>query len=356
MTVKAGTERRRKHVVQQCAQAMPPNVSLEEKVNYLASASAWPGRRSPEVVETHMSWVFLGADRVLKLKKPVRTSFLDFSTLAAREFNCREEVRLNRRLAPDVYLGVQPLLQRPDGRLEIGHHAAAGVVVDWLVLMRPLDRARMLDAAVTAGTVRPADIDRLAARLADFFRCAEPVRLSGAAYVERFVAAQAMNRSILLQPLLRAGETDAALDAFDRALQRHAPQLVARAEAGHLREGHGDLRPEHVGLDGTPVVIDCLEFNRALREVDPFDELSFLDLECRMLGADWIGPRLIAHCATALGDAPPAEVLSLYMAHRALLRARLAVAHLLDPVPRTPARWLPLSRRYATLVLGALAP
>ncbi len=122
------------------------------------------------------------------------------------------------------------------------------------------------------------------------------MQLAGPAYVERFVASQAMNRSVLLQPSFREEATVDALDEFDRTLQRHAQALGARAEAGRLREGHGDLRPEHIGLDGTPVVIDCLEFNRALREVDPFDELAFLDLECRMLGADWIGPRLIAHC------------------------------------------------------------
>ena len=84
-------------------------VTLEEKVRFLASAAAWPEAQRPDVIETHMSWVFLGEGSVLKLKKPVRTGFLDFSTLAAREFNCREEVRLNLRLAPGVYLGVLPL-------------------------------------------------------------------------------------------------------------------------------------------------------------------------------------------------------------------------------------------------------
>jgi aminoglycoside phosphotransferase family enzyme len=122
-----------------------------------------------------------------------------------------------------------------------------------------------------------------------------------------------------------------------------------------LCEGHGDLRPEHIGLDGTPVVIDCLEFNRALREVDPFDELAFLDLECRLLGADWIGPRLIAHCALALGDTPAPQVMALYTAHRALVRARLALAHLLDAQPRTPERWKPQARRYVEAAQAALA-
>ncbi len=160
---------------------------------------------------------------------------------------------------------------------------------------------------------------------------------------------------MLLRPSFREEATAAALEDFDHALQRHAGALGARAEAGRLREGHGDLRPEHIGLDGTPVVIDCLEFNRALREVDPFDELAFLDLECRMLGADWIGPRLIALCAAVLHDSPPPEVTALYTGQRALVRARLALAHLLDGNPRTPDRWKPQARRYVAAARAALA-
>lgn len=331
-------------------------VTLEEKVRFLASAAAWPEAQRPDVIETHMSWLFLGEDTVLKLKKPVRTGFLDFSTLAAREFNCREEVRLNLRLAPGVYLGVLPLLQLPDGALAVGTGATMSApVIDWLVRMRRIPRERMLDVAVPAGSVRIDDIDRLGVRLAQFFRSAERVPLDAPAYVERFVASQSVNRGVLLQPTLREAATVAALDEFDRMLKRHAEMLGARAAAGRLREGHGDLRPEHIGLDGTPVVIDCLEFNRALREVDPFDELAFLDLECRLLGADWIGPRLIAHCGSALHDAPPPQVMALYTAHRALVRARLALAHLLDAQPRTPDRWKPQARRYVEAARAALA-
>ena len=332
-------------------------VKLDEKVRFLASAAAWPEAGRPDVIETHMSWVFLGGDSVLKLKKPVRTEFLDFSTPAARQFNCGEEVRLNRRLAPGVYVGVLPLVQMPDGALAVGFSAAViGTVIDWLVQMRRIPRERMLDVALSAGRVQIEDIDRLGERLAQFFRSAERVQLDGPAYVQRFVASQSVNRGVLLLPFFHEEATVAALGEFGRALQGLARILGARAEAGRLREGHGDLRPEHIGLDGTPVVIDCLEFNLALREVDPFDELAFLDLECRMLGADWIGPRLTAHCASALRDSPPREVRALYTAHRALVRARLALAHLLDVNPRTPERWKPQARRYVAAAREALAP
>jgi len=157
---------------------MRSDAGLAEKVRFLSGAGACEEGLPPRAVETHMSWVFLCSGRVLKLKKPVRYDFLDFSSLAARRFNCREEVRLNRRLAPDVYLGVAPLTQRSDGQFEVGPidpmDAAAAAptadpegTADWLVVMRRLPAARMLDSALAAGTCTAADIDRLAERLAE---------------------------------------------------------------------------------------------------------------------------------------------------------------------------------------------
>jgi aminoglycoside phosphotransferase family enzyme len=181
------------------------------------------------------------------------------------------------------------------------------------------------------------------------------VRLSAGAYLQRFEALQAANRVVLLRPEFDAIGAAPVLAAADASRTRHAAALGERADGGHLREGHGDLRPEHVVLDGTPVVIDCLEFNAELREVDPFDELAFLGLECRMLGAAWIEGSLLAQAARALGDAPAPAVQAQYTAQRALLRARLSAAHLLDPQPRTPERWLPQTARYLDEARTALA-
>ena len=331
-------------------------VSTADKVRFLASPAAHGGVR-PDVTETHMSWLFAAGDRVLKLKKPVRTPFLDFSTMALRAFNCGEEVRLNRRLAPDVYIGVTPLVATADGGLAVGPAPGAGPV-DWLVEMHRLPAERMLEAAIRSDSVSPADIERLGHRLANFFRAARRVPLSADAYLLRFDTLQAANRDVLLQPAFGSAGAAPVLDAADASRARHAAALGERAASGHLREGHGDLRPEHIVLDGTPVVIDCLEFSAELREVDPFDELAFLGLECRMLGAAWIEGTLIAQVARALGDAPSPVVQALYTAHRALLRARLSAAHLLDAHPRTPERWLPQASRYlaeARAALSALA-
>src|SRR5574341_615916 len=318
------------------------DADTRNKLEFLLSPQAHPGvAAAPELLETHMSWVILAGERVLKLKKPVRTAWLDFSTLAAREFDSREELRLNRRLAPDVYLGLLALCCR-DGAYALLPEAEAGAgVVDWLVQMRRLPAARMLDRLIAAGTLAPADIDALARLLVGFYRTAAPSALDADAYVERYAQQWRDDREVLLQPQFALAEAAPLLDAAARALQQLAPELRER----RLVDGHGDLRPEHVCLLSPPVVIDALEFNAALRQVDPFDELGYLGLECEIAGAPWIAARLLDAGSAALTP-PPAPLQHFYVAARALLRARLCAAHLLEPNPRLPAKWLPLARRY----------
>jgi aminoglycoside phosphotransferase family enzyme len=337
-----------------------PLIDSDTVLSFLRSPAAHAAHAGAvsgvEPIETHMSWLFLAGESVLKMKKPVRYPFLDFSTLAAREASCREELRLNARLAPGVYRGLMALQWRAGG-LRLAPEAAAdpaAVTIDWLVWMRRLPRERMLDRQIAQAGVPMADIDALAGVLAAFYRQAAPADIDGGDYLARLASEQATNRALLLQPGLLPEGVEAALDGLDAALQRHAGLLRARAEQRHLVDGHGDLRPEHVCLLRPPLVIDCLEFNAALRQVDPFDELAFLALECELAGAAWIGPRLIDGCSAALGGRPAAPLLPLYTAYRALLRARLALAHLLEPQPRTPERWQPLARRYVARARQAL--
>ena len=333
----------------------PPD--LEAKLHFLRSAAAHEGTGSSvESIETHMSWVFLAGDRVLKLKKPVRYDFLDFSTLQAREFYCREELRLNARLAPGVYLGVLAL-QWHAGRFALlppQRLPAPGQTVDWLVLMRRLPQRQMLDQRIALGDVKSADIDALCRVLVDFYAHAPAIALDPKEYVERLHREQRMSRQVLLDPRFRSLGGVLALDRLDAALRKHEPQLQARAAQGRVLDGHGDLRPEHVCLLRPPVVIDCLEFNAALRQVDPLDEIAYLGLECEMAGAPWIVAQLFDGCEAAFGDRPSPLLRPLYTAQRALLRARLALAHLLDPVPRSPAKWPVRAQRYIERAATAL--
>jgi uncharacterized protein len=331
------------------------DLSGREKVRFLATSKNYPGPRTRvEVVETHMSWVFLVGDRVYKLKKPVRLPHLDLAGLAAREANGREEVRLNRRLATRTYLGLVPL--RQDGRgLRLG--GGSGRIVDWLVLMRRLPKERMLDALLKRGQVGEDDVAALAAVLGAFYAAMPPADVDPRAYADRFLHQQSAAREILTGHRFGADAAwvGSVLDRLDRALADGRGLLEERARAGRVRDGHGDLRPEHVCMTDPIVIFDCLEFSRELRLVDPVDEVAFLGMECALLGARWFGPRLADRLAAALGDPPAPDLLALYGAFRAGLRARLSIAHLLDPHPRHPERWEPLARSYLALADETLA-
>lgn len=309
-----------------------------------------------EVIETHMSWVYLLGEEVFKLKKPVRHAFLDFTQPDQREAFCREEVRLNVRLAPGIYLGLLALVL-VDGRASLVSEPQVlrrTDVVDWLVHMKRLPRARMLDEAMAHRAVLAGDVDALVRVLADFYRQAERVQVSPLQHVDRLQHELTQSRDVLLNPRWTIPGAAQAIRQLQAALAQHQAELGRRAVSGRIVDGHGDLRPEHVCLLHPPVVIDCIEFNAALRQVDPFDELAFLAMECRLAGAGWIGERLIEGCGRALGDRPPRTVLLLYAAHRAVLRSRLSLAHLFDAQPRTPERWEPQARRYVMQAQAAL--
>jgi aminoglycoside phosphotransferase family enzyme len=296
-----------------------------------------------------MSWVFLTAEHAYKLKKPVREDYLDFSTLSAREHYCREELRLNQRLAPGIYLDVVPLRRDSQGELRV---AGAGETVEWLVKMNRLDAESMLDRMIRAGPVPEARLAELGGILAAFYRDAPAAALGSAEYLENRRAAVTLNLRLLGDPLfeLDAGAPQRVHSALLALIESEADSFGARA--ARIVEAHGDLRPEHICLSAPPVIYDRLEFNRGFRLLDPAEELSYLAMECELLGAPAVGARVFEVYVARSGDDPPASVRHWYMAYRACLRARLAARHILDR-PREEWRpWLREARRYLDAAQG----
>lgn len=328
----------------------PMEVPLDAKVALLMDARTYPEPPPSriETVETHMSWVFLTDTRAYKLKKPVRYDFLDFSTLTARERNCREELRLNQALAPGVYLDVVPLAVDTTGAVRLERD---GPVVEWLVKMRRLPADRMLDRLIRAGAVQRADVVRAAEWLAAFYRNSPAVACTGSAYRAQYRQMIEQNRQTLARPEYRlpAAPLAEVHESLVLVLERCADMFDRRAGDGRIVEGHGDLRPEHVCLEARPVVFDRLEFNRALRLVDPVEELCFLSMECARLGAPFVYDVLFDVYERTTGDAAPAELKRFYAAHRACIRARLAVLHTTD-LPRAAwPKWVDAAREYLRL-------
>ena len=330
------------------ADVLPVNVdavSLGEKVAFLSRTHAYPDPVCGVVCrETHMSWVFLADDSVYKLKKPVLFPYLDFSTLARREVACRAELELNRRLAPDVYRAVVPLVQSSQG-LAIG---GAGVTVDWLIVMRRLDESQTLEYALLSHALAPWQLDRLVATLVAFYRRARVILTSPDVHIVNWRRSLAYNRRVLMDS--RLGLPPGLVRRITRAqfnfLSKRSELIVDRLHERLIVDGHGDLRPEHIWLGDPVKVIDCLEFNAQLKVVDPFDEIAFLCVECDRLGGAWASEYIKRRALRALRDGLSEDLFTFYRCYRATLRARLAIAHLLEPNPRTPDKWPHLARAY----------
>lgn len=334
------------------ATASAAGVALAAKIAALREPRTYPERPARvAAVETHMSWVFLTERHAYKLKKPVRYEFLDFSTLAARRHNAEEELRLNRRLAPGVYLGLVPLTRERAGTLRLD---GAGTAVEWLVCMRRLPQGRMLDRLIRTGRLEAADVRAVARRLAEFYREGPPIAMSGGEYRARFEQDIERNRREFLGAA--AAPLPALVAAAHERQARRLAQEATRLErrAARLVEGHGDLRPEHICLESPPVVFDRLEFNRAFRIVDPADELSFLAMECERLGAAFVGEEFFRVYQEVTGDRVPPRLTGFYKSCRATLRARLALWHTRDlPPPQWP-KWVTLTEEYLRLAAAHL--
>ena len=312
-------------------------------------------------VETHMAWVFLTDDRAFKLKKPVRTRFLDFSTPAARRRDCEREVALNRPLAGSVYRRVAPLTSGPRGELRVGGEGttaegttAEETIIDWLVEMRRLPASESLAARIAERRVRRREVERAIEWLARFYDGAIAEPLTGPDYRWRLAREIRSARDELCAPryaMPRELVEGIAARRLDE-LETEGDLFEARARAGRVVDAHGDLRPEHVFLRPVPVIIDCLEFNRELRLLDPISELAFLSLECERMGAGWIGGVASATYRSLSGDAPAGRLARFYRATHALTRAVIALRHLDEPARTDGAQFRGKALAYLELAAG----
>lgn len=317
--------------------------TLADKVAFLRDPASYPGRvRHVTAIETHFAWVFLTPKFAYKLKKPARHPAMDYRSVAARRRGCVNEVRLNRRLAPKVYLGTVPVKVH-NGSLSLD---GRGRIEDWLVKMRRLTAADMLDSTLSHRSLRRTELDRIVTHLAAFFARAGHAPVSPGAYLRRFLREVSTNRNELRTAAsrIRQALVQAVADG-QSAFIGSAAQLLGERGA-HVVEGHGDLRAEHVWLGSPACVIDCLEFSRALRLFDPAEELAFLSLEIERLGHPALAAELVRRFRIGSGDCVADAVVSFYRSHRAATRAKLAVWHLGDPQFPDARPWVALAHSY----------
>jgi len=305
------------------------NPKLPPLIQALLAPQAYPGEVGRvELVETHISWVLLAGELAYKIKKPVKLPFLDFSTLALRQQACLDELRLNQRLAPDIYLDVVSLNNSPHGP----QWGGTGDVLDYVVRMRRFDEAGRLDHVCARGELRPAHLSDLAGRLVAFHEAA-----ANAAPETRFgepdqVMAPMLDNFTDLSSMLKPPpDTDALarlarLQTWTQAQFKHlTPLMLSRKLGGRVRECHGDLHLANLVLvNGSVRLFDCLEFNEDLRWIDVASDIAFpyIDLlEHSQPGlANWLVDEVFSHS----GDYQGALLLRFYAVYRCLVRAKVA--------------------------------
>ncbi|MGB5189071.1 hypothetical protein [Robiginitalea sp.] len=239
-----------------------------------------------QLVETHISWVILTDSFAYKIKKPVRLSFLDFSTLSKREYYCEQEVLLNRRLAPEMYLGVLPVTSDSEDLLIGGK---TGEVMDHVVWMRRMDDSRQMDLLLAQGGVEIGDMDKLAGILARFHEGAKRVLISETWMELHEEFADISGQGLFLEKYYEGGSRAFIEEVVHWAysfLSGIRSRIEERKESGFVVDGHGDLHCRNIILGDDPVIFDCIEFSEALRTLDVLNEVAFLCMDLERFGRE----------------------------------------------------------------------
>ena len=329
----------------------------DELLEFLGRGEAYGRPGEPvEQVTTHAAWIFLIGDRAFKMKRPVRYSFLDFSTLERRRAALAAELELNRRTAPMLYRRLLPVTRAAGGELALD---GAGAPVEWLLEMTRFDQDALLDRLAEQGALDAATIDRLAAEIADFHERAE-VRMDRGGYA-------GMRQVIEGNAADLAGHADgvherAAVDGLDRRtaalLEQSRDLLERRCAAGRVRHCHGDLHLGNIVMwDNRPVLFDCLEFNPELATIDTFYDLAFLVMDLCHRNLRPLAQRLLSGYLDATWDDQGTALLPLFLSVRAAIRAKVE-GFTADLAEEEAERAEPVAaaRAYLDLAAGFLAP
>ncbi len=283
-------------------------------------------RRPPGVSyrETHISQIFFAGDLAYKIKKNVRYSFVDYSTLNRRLFFLQEELRLNRRLAPSVYLGILPI-SRDDYGWQLGSDAHTA---EYVLVMRRLPERRMLDHLLDTGQVSPTMMDSVAETLAPFHATApngRKVRIFGEPRRIRDVWTENLSDlDAFIGRSVDARTISAIRDFGDRFLDAHSELMLRRCLDGYTRELHGDLHCEHICFAPEGIqIFDCIEFSRRFRFIDVASEVAFLSMDLRARGASDLAERFVERYLELTQDAGLTQLSPFYECYRALVRGKV---------------------------------
>ncbi len=324
------------------------------EISQLAN-SLTPGNTiTPVILETHISWVILAGAFAYKIKKPVRFTFLDFSTQEKRKFFCERELTLNRRLAPVMYLQVIPVVKQ-NGNVFLG--PGKGRVVDHALLMKRMDPEKEMDRLLVTGQISEQAIKSLANKLAAFHKNATVIQQLPeiATIMTQFNDLQSVQAFAgrFLGSSFATLITNAIL-ASDLFLNQYGHFLTDRGLKGFVRDLHGDLHTGNIFLYDDPVIFDCIEFNDALREIDILDEVAFLCMDLEAHGQNALGELFFQEYSRLLDLPQSSKVTTLfiyYKCYRANVRAKVLLLRARDSKDqRIFASSIKFAARYLKLI------
>lgn len=299
---------------------------LPQLIHALLDPARYPdGTARVELMQTHISWVLLAGDFAYKIKKPVKLSFLDFSTLALRQKYCQEELRLNRRFAPDLYLAVVGIYNTPQDPQWQG----SGAPIEYAVKMHRFDESARLDHVCARGELQARHLSALADAVVSLHQKAAIAPAGSCFGSGAHILQPALDNftdllRVLPDPGLQArlaGLRGWTQSQFDQL----APLMQARRQAGWVRECHGDLHLANMVLINARVqLFDCIEFNEALRWMDVASEIAFVYVDLLAHGKPGLAGWLLNEVLSRSGDYEAARVLRFYAVYRAMVRAKVA--------------------------------
>lgn len=303
-----------------------PLAAQQRLIESLCQSNRYPHSvDSVQRIETHISTLLLAGDYVYKIKKALKLAFVDYGTLARRRACCDEEIRLNRRFAPDLYRACVPIHEGPDGPSFIGD----GPPIEYAVQMNRFAASAQGDACARDGRITAESVDALAATIARYHERAPTGRpdadYGSATSVTAAVTANLDELDLLLGE--RGGPAFAVLKTWlINCLANAAPALDRRHAAGFVRECHGDMHLANlIYRNGCWQAFDCVEFNAALRWIDVIDDMAFTLMDLHAHGLAELGHRFLNQYLEITGDYGGLAVLRLYLVHRALVRAKVGL-------------------------------
>jgi hypothetical protein len=275
-----------------------------------------------KIIGTHISWVLLTDDFAYKIKKPVKFSFLDFSTIEKRKHLCNEEVRLNSRLAPDVYLGVVDILDNGE-KINLDE----GSIVGHAIKMKRLPEDKRMDKLLQKGEVSEEDVQQLAQIIADFHGkvdvITDPKYNSDKVVLEQIMDLGNFKNTI--EDACGLGDkVDFVLGKSEEFIKNNGGLFLRRQTDGRIRDCHGDLHSANIFLNEKPVIFDCIEFSEDFRYVDVASEVAFMAMDLDYCGYPEFSSLFVSEFLRNSNDPDLMEVLNLYKCYRANVRAKIA--------------------------------